>query len=95
MKINDVNRLGAANPYRKHLATGGQMSVDKKSGAKDEVKFSEEALKLLESQELAASDPAKAAKLNELKDAVSSGTYKVDADKIAGKMLAYFKNNQN
>jgi negative regulator of flagellin synthesis FlgM len=89
MKINDVNRVGSVNPYRKQQAAGNAMQVGKKS-AKDEVQFSEEALKLLESQETAAVDPARAAKLSELKEAVAGGTYKVDAQKVAEKMLEHF-----
>lgn len=90
MKINDVNRVGSVNPYRSQQAAGSAAHVGKKS-AKDEVQFSEEALKLLESQEAAAVDPARAAKLNELKEAVTAGTYKVDAHKVAEKMLEFFR----
>jgi negative regulator of flagellin synthesis FlgM len=88
MKINDVNRIGAVNPYRNHTPSGNASSVGGK-GKKDQVQISEEAMKLLESQGAAAVDPARIKQIEELKNAVSTGTYTVDAGKVADKLLPY------
>ena len=91
MKINDINRIGAVNPYRKQVAGGPTGQVEKKGKAQDGVQFSEEAMKLLESQGAASVDPTRAAKLADLKEAVATGTYKVDAGKVAEKLLPYLR----
>lgn len=91
MKINDMNRMGGVNPYRKQMTPSQAGQAGKKNRAKDGVQFSEEAMKLLESQGTAATDPARAAKLNELKASVTTGTYKIDAGLVAEKLLPYFK----
>jgi negative regulator of flagellin synthesis FlgM len=88
MKINDVNRIGSVNPYRNNTPSGNTSSVTGK-GKKDQVQISEEALKLLQSQETAAVDPARVKQIEQLKGAVSTGTYSVDANKIAEKLLPY------
>jgi negative regulator of flagellin synthesis FlgM len=88
MNINEVNRVGLTNPYRKHMQTGNASSVDRK-GRKDEVQISEEAKRLLESQETTAIDPAKAKKLEELKESVATGTYKVESGLVAEKLLPF------
>jgi negative regulator of flagellin synthesis FlgM len=91
MKINDVNRIGSVNPYRNHTASGNTSSVAGK-GKKDQLEISEEALKLLKTQDTSIPDTARVKQLAELKDAVSSGTYHVDASKIANKLLPYLNN---
>jgi negative regulator of flagellin synthesis FlgM len=91
MKINDVNRIGSVNPYRNHTASGNTSSVAGK-GKKDQLEISEEALKLLKTQDASIPDTARVKQLAELKDAVSSGTYTVDASKIANKLLPYLNN---
>lgn len=91
MKINDINRMSGVNPYRKQLTPSQAGQTGRKDKPKDGVEFSEEAMKLLESQGTTAADPARTAKLNELKEAVSSGTYKIDAGLVAEKLLSYFR----
>ncbi|MEX1028746.1 MAG: flagellar biosynthesis anti-sigma factor FlgM [Paenibacillaceae bacterium] len=91
MKINDVNRIGSVNPYRNNTPSGNASSVVGK-GKKDQVQISEEALKLLESQAAAPVDPARMKQIEQLKDAVSTGTYSVDASKVADKLLPYLNN---
>lgn len=91
MKINDVNRIGSVNPYRNNTPSGNSSSVAGK-GKKDQLQISEEALKLLESQATAPIDPARMKQIEQLKDAVSTGTYSVDARKVADKLLPYLNN---
>lgn len=82
MKINDTSRIGNVNPYRK--AGNGQVSSAQKSGKKDEVQISTEAKEMLNSLR----SPEK---LEELKQAVSTGTYQVDSRKVAEKLWPFLK----
>lgn len=91
MKINDVNRIGSINPYRNNTPSGNTSSVTGK-GKKDQVQISEEALKLLQNQATATVDPARMKQIEQLKDAVSTGTYSVDANHIVDKLLPYLNN---
>ncbi|MDQ0492650.1 MULTISPECIES: flagellar biosynthesis anti-sigma factor FlgM [Paenibacillus] len=86
MKINETNRIGAINPYQRNIETGRQ-EEQKKSRRKDEVSISPEAMEMLNR----SSDTDRVKKIQELKQQVASGTYRVDADKIAEKLLPYFK----
>lgn len=88
MKINDVNRIGSVNPYRNNTPSSNTSSVTGK-GKKDQVQISEEAMKLLQNQATATVDPVRMKQIEQLKDAVSTGTYSVDANKIAEKLLPY------
>jgi negative regulator of flagellin synthesis FlgM len=91
MKINDVNRIGSVNPYRNNTPSSNASSIVGK-GKKDQVQISEEALKLLENQATATPDPVRVKQIEQLKDAVSTGTYSVDANKIVDKLLPYLNN---
>ncbi|TKH33166.1 flagellar biosynthesis anti-sigma factor FlgM [Paenibacillus polymyxa] len=86
MKINETNRIGAINPYQRNIETGRQ-EEQKKSRRKDEVSISPEAMEMLNR----SSDVDRVKKIQELKQQVASGTYRVDADKIAEKLLPFFK----
>ncbi|MNW26085.1 anti-sigma28 factor FlgM [compost metagenome] len=88
MKINETNRINAINPYQRNQETGRQ-EEQKKSRRKDEVSFSPEAMEMLQR----SNDTDRAERIKELKAQVSSGTYHVDASKIANKLLPYFKQN--
>jgi len=88
MKINETQRLGAVNPYHKN---NGQRAVE--SGGKkkrDDVQISTEAKEMLQSQQ-GVQSPARLKQIEDLKSQVSTGTYYVDAGKIAEKLLPYFK----
>ena len=94
MKIKDINRVGSVNPYRNSSNHSQVTQTGKKGKSKDEVQFSDEALRLLQQQSIAeVSDPSRAEQLAKLKEAVSSGTYHVSSDKIADKLLAYLQND--
>jgi flagellar biosynthesis anti-sigma factor FlgM len=91
MKINDTNRVNGINPYQKTVETNTANSV-KRSQKKDEVSISAEALEMLRAQQ--SGDVEKTKKIEELKKLVSSGTYHVEAQDLADKLLPYFKNIQ-
>jgi len=90
MKINDLNRTGMVNPYRNQMKSAYANQADKKDKTRDNVQFSDEARKLLE----AAADPDRAAKIAKLKESVQTGTYYVEAGKIAEKLLPYLTGNK-
>lgn len=82
MKINDTSRIGNVNPYRK--AGNGQSLSSHKTSKKDEVQISAEAKEML-------SNVRNPEKLEELKQAVSTGTYQVDSQKVAEKLWPFIK----
>ncbi|ANE46706.1 hypothetical protein SY83_10965 [Paenibacillus swuensis] len=88
MKINDTQRIGAMNNYRKNNQQ--QAEVTGKKQKKDEIQISAEAQELL-TQQTQGEDPIRAEKLNELKQSVASGTYSVDPRKLAEKLFPYIK----
>lgn len=94
MKINPITRTGAVNPYQ-NQDTKATQSNRSKGRRKDEVQISAEAKQMLgainQAQGKGAVSSVPAAKLQELKEQVSTGTYYVEANKIAEKMLPYFK----
>ncbi|GIP21762.1 flagellar biosynthesis anti-sigma factor FlgM [Paenibacillus sp. J22TS3] len=91
MKINDTGRIGSINSYQRQLENQRQLT-DKKMKRKDEVSISNAAQELLQAQaNEKAADPARVQRLKELKEQVSSGTYQVDAGKLADKLAPYFK----
>ncbi|WP_379138062.1 flagellar biosynthesis anti-sigma factor FlgM [Paenibacillus sp. sgz500958] len=90
MKINETGRINAINPYQRNAESQRQEQM-KKSTRKDEVSISTEAMKLLEAQNSGKIDAERSLKIESLKQQVSSGTYQVDASKLAEKLAPYFK----
>lgn len=90
MKINDSQRIGSVNPYKKASDAISTSASGKKDRPKDQVEISSEAMELLGTQGTARSEE-QIQSLKELRDSVSSGTYQVDAKKIAEKLLPYIK----
>jgi|HigsolmetaAR203D_1030402.scaffolds.fasta_scaffold00453_5 negative regulator of flagellin synthesis FlgM len=82
MKIHDVNRAGAIRQYRRNVDLPGG-KAGKTGPLRDEVRISSEAKGLLEAGQ------ARAERIQELKRSIESGTYHVDARKIAEKLLPY------
>jgi negative regulator of flagellin synthesis FlgM len=82
MKINDIQRTGAVNPYRKTNDALLAQAEAKKAKKKDEVNISTEA------KELQGSTGANQ-QVEDLKQAYLTGTYHVEANKIADKLLPY------
>ncbi|WP_172196382.1 flagellar biosynthesis anti-sigma factor FlgM [Saccharibacillus qingshengii] len=87
MKINDTARIGALNPYQRTSETQ-RTEETKKSARKDEVTISTEAMEMLHAANKPA-DSERAARIQDLKQQVAAGTYSVDANKIAEKLLPY------
>ncbi|WP_172255954.1 flagellar biosynthesis anti-sigma factor FlgM [Saccharibacillus deserti] len=87
MKINDTTRIGALNPYQRTSETQ-RTEETKKSARKDEVTISTEAMEMLQAAKKPA-DSERAARIQDLKQQVAAGTYSVDANKIAEKLLPY------
>lgn len=77
---------GGANPYQKQQDVKNAGNAGKSESRRDVVRISSEA------KELAAENRAeRTERIQELKRSVSEGTYKVDAHKIAEKLLNFFK----
>jgi len=93
MKINETGRVGAINNYQRQIDSQ-RKDTDNKARRKDEVSISAEAKELLKAQEVGM-DPERMQRIEELKTQVSSGTYHVDARKIAEKLVPYFKSFLN
>lgn len=87
MKINDINRINGINKSYQNQADYRKESI--RSAAKDEVQISKEAQEMLQTSRSENSERTEY--LNELKKAVQSGTYSVEAGKIAEKLLPFFK----
>lgn len=85
MKIDETPRLGALRAY-------GQMAERRAEGAvgktrKDEVQISAEAKQLLDARELQEAERSR--RLETLKREIASGTYYVEAGKIAERLLPF------
>ncbi|MBH5320616.1 flagellar biosynthesis anti-sigma factor FlgM [Paenibacillus sp. GSMTC-2017] len=87
MKINETNRIGGVNPYQKQAEYRGDEV--KKARQKDEVQISAAAKEMLTTSKLGNAERNE--RINELKQSVTSGTYHVEAGKIAEKLLPYLK----
>ncbi|HEY4391647.1 MAG TPA: flagellar biosynthesis anti-sigma factor FlgM [Paenibacillus sp.] len=89
MKINDTGRVGAINNYQRQYESQST-GLNNKSRRKDELSISTEGMELLKAQENSQT-PERMKRIEELKEQVSTGTYHVDAGKLAEKLLPYFK----
>ncbi|BBH23902.1 negative regulator of flagellin synthesis [Paenibacillus baekrokdamisoli] len=87
MKINETQRIGAVNPYQKQNDKQAESASRKRK--KDEVQISAEAQEMLSSSRENSTDRTKL--IDSLKQSVSSGTYHVEAGKIAEKLLPFIK----
>ena len=90
MRIYEPNRPGMIHSYQKANASHSAKGV-KRSWGRDEVSISTEALEMLKRGEDTEIDPARQEKLDELKRKIEQGIYHVPAEKIAEKLLAYWK----
>lgn len=88
MKINDNQRIGAVNPYKKTSDAKFVNMAGKKDKPKDQVEISAEAKELLGVQGNSRTEE-QTRRIEELKASVANGTYKVPASKIAEKLLPY------
>jgi negative regulator of flagellin synthesis FlgM len=87
MKINETQHLRNLIAYQANEAR--PYGTHKQSTRRDELYISQEAKDILLQQNVGASDAARAQKIEELKERVSTGTYQVDSDKLAERILPY------
>lgn len=92
MKVNEPGRVGNINPYQRNIETRDN-HVDKKKFQKDQVSISTEAQEMLDAHSQ-VQDPKRAERIQELKESVSTGNYKVDANKLVEKLMPYFKTTE-
>lgn len=86
MKINGSNQTNKVNLYQKQLQKFEQL--DKEKGVKtDQVEISEEAKELQRSNDI---HPARKKHVDRIKQEIESGTYRVDAEKIAERLLSFW-----
>jgi len=82
MKVNEISRVGAINPYKQGNDARLAQSELRKQKQKDEVNISSEA-KVLQGLDVSGQH------VEALKQSYSTGTYHVEANKIAAKLLTY------
>ena len=82
MKINETQRIGAVNQYKKNNESNLANADNKKPKKKDELNISPEAKELLSVQ-------GTNAKVEDLKQSYNSGTYYVEPRKVAEKLFPY------
>ncbi|QYR22106.1 flagellar biosynthesis anti-sigma factor FlgM [Paenibacillus sp. sptzw28] len=87
MKINEPQRIGAVNPYQKQTESRSSSANSKRRT--DQVHISAEAQEMLSSSQTKKEE--RADRVNDLKKEVASGTYHVDAGKIAEKLWPFLK----
>lgn len=88
MKINDNQRIGAVNPYKRAGDAKFVNMAGKKDKPKDQVEISAEAKELLGVKGNPRTEE-QTRRIEELKASVANGTYQVPASKIAEKLLPY------
>ncbi|MFF2889977.1 flagellar biosynthesis anti-sigma factor FlgM [Paenibacillus sp. NPDC057967] len=89
LKINETNRIGSMQSYQKQ--NDFRLNDTNKTKKKDEVHISAEAKEMLTTSKLNSAERAQY--IDQLKQSVTTGTYRVEAEKIAEKLLPYLKNN--
>ncbi len=89
MKVDGTNQYKKQTYVKETAKTeNGKISSKKKDAAKDTVSLSNDLKDLqLVKKAVDKSPSIRSEKVDELKSQIKSGTYKIDAEKIAGKML--------
>jgi negative regulator of flagellin synthesis FlgM len=94
-----ISGISTAEPVAKPTGSSGGVVADKSQGegsaapaaqAKDQVTLTDSARSLQKIEEAVAKTPVvNADKVAAVKHAISSGNYKIDAGRVAGKLLNY------
>ena len=95
-----ISGISTAEPIAKPTGSGGGVVTDKSQGEgsaapaaappKDHVTLTDSARSLQKIEEAVAKTPVvNADKVAAVKQAISSGNYKIDAGRVAGKLLKY------
>lgn len=84
MKINETRRVQGISAYRNHEIKTNASS--RAPGRRDEVQISQEAKELLQT---GSSERVRLEKLDQLREKINAGTYKVDDQDLAAKILPY------
>jgi len=85
MRINDINRIQGLNPYQK--ANQKREELKKLDSKKDQISISEEAKELLGKTK----DITRQQRIDQVKEQIDNGTYKIDSEQVAKKMLDWLK----
>ncbi|QGG58103.1 flagellar biosynthesis anti-sigma factor FlgM [Paenibacillus sp. FSL W8-1187] len=85
MKINDTGRVQPVHTYQKQ--SEARVSESARTRKTDQVQISEEAKAMLASRQPESAERKQ--RIQELKNEVAAGTYRVDAGKIADKLWDY------
>lgn len=88
MRIQGTNHVTGTNPYNKNQAKTNLASKSTKQT--DQLTISAEAKALLEEVN-SKYHLERQAKVEQLKEKIASGNYKIEADKIADKLLEWWK----
>ena len=88
MKINDTQRIGSYRTYHQSMEQRVGSSAGQRR--KDEVKFSSEAMELLGGRK-GADEAERAQRIEQLKNEVTAGTYRVPDHVLAEKLLPFIR----
>lgn len=90
MKINNTNGIDIANIYNdnKLQAAKSQKQTGKSEAAGDRVEISRDSMEISRYVEMVKDLPdAENGRIEEIKDGIKNGSYKVSSDRLAAKML--------
>ncbi|GAB7389199.1 hypothetical protein BSNK01_30370 [Bacillaceae bacterium] len=87
-ELNEINRIGAYPSYQKNQQPQTAKS-GAKSGKQDEVQISAEAKEMFKASQ--EKEKSRADRIQELKAQIAAGTYRVHSEKIAAKLLEFWR----
>lgn len=88
MKINENGKINPLQTYQKNNAAG-KAAKETKAAGRDELVISSEALEMAKKGPDQVNQEERAAHLAQIKQSVQSGTYEIDARKVAEKIARY------
>lgn len=91
MKITGIGRVGSIQQYNRQQEMKSWNGDRKDKLQRDGLTISNEAKEMLEARGRGESSATDRVKLQELKQSVSDGTYRVDARQIADKLFPFLR----